>query len=141
MANGADTNKEFLSVPDASAHEEKKQLEQPAEKQKCMGVSKAGRQCIQFALPGCERCRRHAKTIELTDDNGSEAVPASGTKTQVAERILHARTRITSLERAQRTRLAPSSVDAPFSTGRTTPTLHMIGMTCSGQVWVTAAND
>ena len=52
MANGADTNKEFLSVPDASAHEEKKQLEQPAEKQKCMGVSKAGRQCIQFALPG-----------------------------------------------------------------------------------------
>ena len=72
MANGADTKKGFLSVPDASAHEEKKQLEQPAEKQKCMGVSKAGRQCIQFALPGCERCRRHANKSELTDDNGSE---------------------------------------------------------------------
>ena len=92
MANGADSNKEFLSVPDASAHEEKKQLEQPAEKEKCMGVSKAGRQCIQFALPGCERCRRHAKQSGLTDDNVSEAVPASGTKTQVAEHILHART-------------------------------------------------
>ena len=92
MANGADTNKEFLSVPDASAHDDKKQLEQPAEKQKCMDVSKAGRQCIQFVLPGCERCRRHVKTIELTDDNGSEAVLASGTKAQVAERMLHART-------------------------------------------------
>ena len=53
MANGADINEEFLSVPDASAHEEKKQLEEPTETQKCMGVSKAGRQCIPFALPGC----------------------------------------------------------------------------------------
>ena len=57
-------------MAEAKQGEAKKKLSEASvvEVHKCAGVTKVGKQCTCFALPGSDLCRRHANSVAKVDN-------------------------------------------------------------------------